>query len=369
MLGSVSQASTSGNTIKHELSGIQLLRGVAALAVVIHHTLEISNGAAGRFSPDWITTSGASGVDLFFVISGFIMLYVSFAQPVALSTGDFLLKRIKRIYPFYWICCLLMLLMHFAGFMKHNPLTKYDILASFLLLPSAQKLINVSWTLVYEIYFYLIFAVSLRFGSRGLSVIIPTSVIIGGYLLLPFLSGSMAASFFGNPVPIEFCMGLCLAWLFLRFMDTGKCWPRGFLIGFLAFGLLALAPVFISHPNTNGLPYRVVAWGVPAVFVVAASLTLGQPRNVFARFMVLLGDASYALYLTHEFFMVGYGWFIKTTALGKINQLYVVPIIVIAAVIFGIMAHILIERPLISKTRKLELLTIRKRIKSNIQPN
>jgi peptidoglycan/LPS O-acetylase OafA/YrhL len=65
---------------KDELFGTQMLRGLAALAVVTHHTLEQSNGASHPFSPDWLTTSGASGADIFFVISDFIMLFVSFQQ-------------------------------------------------------------------------------------------------------------------------------------------------------------------------------------------------------------------------------------------------------------------------------------------------
>jgi exopolysaccharide production protein ExoZ len=70
----------------NELFGIQMLRGIAALAVVLHHSLEESNGSTGRFSPDWATTFGASGVDIFFVISGLIMFYTSFPdlrQPIS----------------------------------------------------------------------------------------------------------------------------------------------------------------------------------------------------------------------------------------------------------------------------------------------
>jgi peptidoglycan/LPS O-acetylase OafA/YrhL len=92
---------------KNDLPGIQILRGIAALAVIIHHSLEESNGALHRFSPDWLTTSGAAVVDIFFVISGFIMLHVSFRTGRAsLRPGQFLLRRITRIYPLYWLTCL-----------------------------------------------------------------------------------------------------------------------------------------------------------------------------------------------------------------------------------------------------------------------
>lgn len=85
-----------------ELYGIQMLRAIAALAVVVHHTLEESGGAIGKFSPDWLTTSGASGVDIFFVISGFIMFHVTFRDRRGPPTpGTFLFRRATRIYPFY----------------------------------------------------------------------------------------------------------------------------------------------------------------------------------------------------------------------------------------------------------------------------
>ena len=87
------------------LDSLQMLRGVAAAAVVVHHALEVSNGAASAFSPDFLTTAGAAGVDVFFVISGFIILYTSFpAGRSPLSPRTFMLRRMIRIYPMHWIC-------------------------------------------------------------------------------------------------------------------------------------------------------------------------------------------------------------------------------------------------------------------------
>jgi peptidoglycan/LPS O-acetylase OafA/YrhL len=139
-------------TKPHEVFGIQILRGVAALAVVIHHALEMSNGSVGRFSPDWLTTSGAAGVDIFFVISGFIMVHTSFLSGCApLRPLIFLKKRALRIYPFYWICLIAMSLLFAVGFMKSHNINMTKFLLSALLFPG-DPLIDVSWTLSYEVF-------------------------------------------------------------------------------------------------------------------------------------------------------------------------------------------------------------------------
>jgi exopolysaccharide production protein ExoZ len=167
-----------GQVVDSELYGIQILRAVAAIAVVLHHALEQSNGASGRFSPDWLTTAGAAGVDIFFVISGFIMLHVSFLprRPVP-SAGTFLFRRATRIYPLYWLCCIAILLISAAGFLSSHRYSVSKIISSMLLLPG-ETIIGVSWTLVYEMYFYFVFASTLWLRSLFATMLTTTVVII-----------------------------------------------------------------------------------------------------------------------------------------------------------------------------------------------
>lgn len=175
---------------RSELYGIQLLRGLAATAVVVHHALEQSNGAIGRFSPDWLTTVGAAGVDIFFVISGFVMFYVSFGPGRSPPTaGDFLFRRATRIYPFYWLCCIAMLIISAMGFLASHRYDANTILTSLALLPG-RKIIGVSWTLVFEIYFYLIFAAMLPWRSPRVAIL-----GTGGTLLFFGRSGPCLTAF------------------------------------------------------------------------------------------------------------------------------------------------------------------------------
>ena len=291
-----------------------MLRALAALAVVVHHSLEMSNGAVGRFSPDWLTTSGASGVDIFFVISGFIMLHVSFQPHRAPPTpAGFLFRRATRIYPLYWLCCLAMLAAASAGFLRGQSWTAADAAKSLLLLPDDHLLINVSWTLVYELYFYLVFATVLIARSMAVAVIGTILAIACFWFVSDGLPGHALRSFLADPIPLEFCMGLCLAWAYSRLGETVKRPATRWALALIGLGAMAAAPLFIAHPDTSGLPGlpRVLAWGLPAVLVMVACLPIGPPRNPTTRFAVLLGDASYALYLTHVFVMIGYGWVLE----------------------------------------------------------
>lgn len=338
---------------KNELFGIQILRALAALGVVTHHTLEQSNGADHKFSPDWLTTSGASGVDMFFVISGFIMLYVSFpTKRPPVSPLSFMLRRITRIYPLYWLCCAATILIFAAGFLKHDAMSSYDKLASLLLLPSHGMYLAVSWTLVYEIYFYAVFAVTLLFRSALFSAA-ATSIVITGFVLLG--SAGAGGTFLANPIPLEFCMGLWLAWTFLSLEQKATRWPFHPIVALFGFGVLAVAPLWVHHATTGGLSGlpRVAAWGVPAALIVASLLNLAAPKGALPRFLLLLGDASYALYLTHQFVMDGYAALIKRTALRHFDQVLIVPLVVLTAVAIGIAAHLLVERPALRIVRHL----------------
>ena len=189
---------------KVDLPGIQILRGIAALAVVIHHALEESNAVSGRFSPDWLTTTGAAGVDIFFVISGFIMLHVSFRdRRPPLRPGQFLLRRVTRIYPLYWLTCLGVLLLFSVGLLQRQHWNLSDVISSFILVPSEKRLVGVSWTLVYEMYFYLIFAVTLLLESRKASAVLSTFCIIALGLGGAALGDTPTGAFLTEPIALE----------------------------------------------------------------------------------------------------------------------------------------------------------------------
>jgi len=345
---------TKDGSMDRELYGVQMLRGIAALMVVLHHTLEESMASvAGSRSPDWLTTAGASGVDVFFAVSGFIMLYVSFPpNRRPLGPRQFLVKRATRIYPFYWACCLAILVICGTGFLKSKILSADVLLESFALWPTPDTLIGVSWTLSYEIYFYLAFALSLFWRNQYASLAVTTTIIT--FLLVasqPVASGA-SSNFLANPIVLEFCFGAILAGIYMSLPKRPLVPAYWSLLGFV---VLIVAPAFVMHPNTNGLTgmSRVLFWGLPAVLILAGFISIGAPRNPLARFAVLSGDASYAIYLTHGFVMIAYAKLLKSSSLSLYTQLPVIPMIVGICIIVGLATHLFLERPLLALTRGL----------------
>ena len=120
---------------KVELFGIQIMRGIATSLVVLHHSLEESLASPiPPQSPDWLTTVGASGVDIFFVISGFIMLHTSFpSHKPPLRPIEFVSRRLSRIYPFYWFCLIVTLALWSAGLYRKLDPTIWSLVRAFLL--------------------------------------------------------------------------------------------------------------------------------------------------------------------------------------------------------------------------------------------
>jgi exopolysaccharide production protein ExoZ len=334
-----------------EFFGIQILRGIAALSVVFHHTLEETYGAvAGARTPDWLTTAGAAGVDIFFVISGFIMLYVSFpSSSGVLKPGDFLLRRITRIYPIYWVCCAAVIALWGFGLFASKPMSIIIILKSVFLLPTPDTLIGVSWTLSYEIYFYLIFAATLGFRSRTASVMISISAIVTILVAAQASAAGDMAQFLANPISIEFCFGLLLA----RFWQSRLRMLTAVGVSILGFAIIATAPLYVYHASTNGLPNfaRTIVWGLPAACILCAFISIGPPKGVASRFAVLIGDASYAIYLTHFFVMVVYARILKSTAVGLQSQVQIIPIVIGACVAVGLTVHFALERPILNLIR------------------
>jgi exopolysaccharide production protein ExoZ len=335
------------------LEGIQVLRAIAALLVVLHHALEESL-ASGRLpkSPDWFTTFGAAGVDIFFVISGFIMFYVSFPvdQPAA-SPRSFLLKRIARIYPLYWFCLALVLALKGIGLFQSLQLNPNVFGRSIFLLPSEHLIIGLAWTLVFEMYFYVIFALILNFDRPLVSLFGTSIAILILYAFSGFAPDAALRVFLGNAIAVEFCFGLILAYMFRR-------WPRFIpaarLLWIPGFALLAIASLVVPHANTNGLPSpeRVFAWGVPAFLIVLSFLSLNSNRAPLQRIMVLFGDASYAIYLIHPLVMIGYARLLKG-GLANLPQWPVIPIVVLLSAGLGLFIHVFVERRLIASVRGL----------------
>lgn len=335
--------------------GIQILRGVAASAIVLVHS---QWGAPGRTNTDVFAWEHMleAGVDLFFVISGFIMMLVSDpASGRETSATDFLVRRIQRIVPLYWFYTLLLV----GGALAIPSLLRWAVLSPELVLKSlffvpafhpvngnVQPLVSIGWTLQYEMFFYLLFAVCV---GRSLGTRIVWIAWIFGCLLI---GGAVAEQrtafvvFVSNPIVLEFLAGMIVYWLFRRGLAVRRAAiPIAFVLLPLliwSIGSGAAAPL---AANLDPRWHRCLAWGLPAALLVYSVLAFGEVPGAVGRGLERLGDASYSLYLSHLFVvaLVARIW----TKLGlEVTPAFGVLVVLPAAVAAAFLSYYFVEKPL-----------------------
>jgi exopolysaccharide production protein ExoZ len=296
-----------------KLIPIQILRAAAALSIAVLHgqheagLLQPSGGDASRllaFFP-W-----AAGVDVFFVISGFVMVYASrtlFARNGAV--GIFLARRVARIVPLYWLTTTAYLVLALAAptLLNGALLSPGFVALSYLFIPVArpdglvQPLYSLGWTLNYEMMFYLVFAAAIALPRRAAVSAVAGAlvglVVIGRLAPLPQPFG-----FWTEPILLEFGVGVVLGLLRTEGVTLGLV-PR-LALGTAGAALLAAQ----GGAETAGMA-RAIGWGLPAACLVAACGLGADDRTRddtrLARVWAALGDASYALYLLHPFVLRG----------------------------------------------------------------
>jgi peptidoglycan/LPS O-acetylase OafA/YrhL len=291
------------------LLSIQAMRGFAVLAVIlVHIQLYFSAQLA---MPDFIPyfNIGAASVDLFFVISGFIMVYATerlFGRPGA--TRAFFLRRVARIVPLYWATTtiiLLYLLLRHRDFDAGGSFAQW-VLSSYAFLPfprgdgTVSPIHGVGWTLNYEMFFYSLFGIFVFLSRRG--VVIAIGSLFCTLIAIGFLFGPLPEpfGFWTSPIIIEFVFGMIIA---LAYRD-GVRLPRWLvrtlvLAGLAVYAWSATKGHFFGPPPESAM--RVLLWGVPAIAIIGG-LALAEQRpaaNGFWRLFGFLGDASYSLYLVH----------------------------------------------------------------------
>lgn len=332
----------------HDLASVQCLRGIAAMMVVCFHCFPQLErmGYAGNQH-----VSLSSGVDIFFVISGFIML-VSTRRSVSRGAGAFLLNRAIRILPIYWLLTSVMVAAAlFAPQLLSS--TKFDlvhVIKSYLMIPAMHPVVKLywpilipGWTLNYEMFFYLIFALGLAVvHDRGRKLSILVGSIIAVLILIPLLVRvEGVGAFYTSSVMLEFIFGLVAAELFL----AGHRLSKGVGAACLITGsALLLLSDYVAFPDIRGLSF-----GIPAILIFTGAVF--APWDMSGRhvaFLRVVGDASYSIYLTHMVTMsaAGQGWrrFIGGDLPGNSLLFIVFAMTVCAAV--GYVFYRMVERPL-----------------------
>jgi exopolysaccharide production protein ExoZ len=339
------------------LNNIQVLRAVAALAVLAHHVLAELQGRFGAPSHGLLESVGRAGVDLFFVISGFIMFHATQDGPQ--SPIRFWTNRVVRVAPLYWMATLLVAGLWLAGLAPFGvaKLDAQDVVTSLAFLPdvradgSAYPVLAVGWTLVYEMYFYLLFGLCLMLRSQAATLGVLAGVFLASWLALALMANPphMLAVYL-QPITLEFVAGgaLALGWRRLPAVLPAKA-GRGIGYGLVCAGALALAPAaawFGEAINTDGA-LRLAVFGGPAVLIVAGALMLERAGAICHHpRLLLLGAASYAIYLIHP---LGIQYAAAATAAAGPVVAGVFACAV--SVALGIAIHLRVETPLLALLR------------------
>jgi exopolysaccharide production protein ExoZ len=338
---------------------IQGLRGIAVLFVILFHL----QGIERKYSTDWalpdLLQLGAIGVDVFFLISGFIMMTVTRPLlPGKRSAFDFILHRCIRIYPLYWLVSALIL----AGILlkpdavKNIPSSDFYLLQSFLLLPQTDlPLLSLGWTLIHEIYFYCVFGILLLLPAKTRipALALWSALSIALWQILQPEQTQPWLYVLCNPLTLEFTTGCFIAALLQR-----KQAIHPLLILFAGIAATLVSWYFWASGSYREFPVgsdRVIYFLVPCALILAGSVAMDYQGISFHRWLKKTGDASYSLYLTHILIMSVGGrlWQLFRDQSSLADNMMWLSALFAVTLTGGMLCHQWIEKPLIRYLRQL----------------
>lgn len=289
-----------------KLHDLQSLRGIAAVLVMLYHGGTLFSSMTGTPLFGNLFSAGFVGVDVFFVISGFIILWVHH-KDIGQSdrVAPFAVKRALRLLPLYWIIVIL------KSVKDHQNFDWLVLLCALLLIPYPfPPYINVSWTLSLELLFYFLFAALLAIRTKYLASIAVAVLILMATIPAPFVGSGIpavdVANFFFDQHLIGFAFGVLVAWLLKKF-------PVQYATLTLCVGLAFWCFAYVSV-TSHGMAYNGVTkghfavsftsiwFGIPTALIIYGLVGRAlQHQRPVTSFLSYLGDSSYSLYLIHGF--------------------------------------------------------------------
>ena len=294
------------------LDAVQGLRALAALLVVVAHSI-LSLIEKSGLSPAYEKyglSSGALGVRIFFVISGFIMVYTSFGNFAKDGASqNFFRKRLLRVLPLYYLATIIYC--GKLGLQNNLPSIK-SMFLSLLFIPYVntaglfRPIYGLGWTLNYEMFFYLLFSLALILKFRtGIAVISIAllSLILAGTQLQPTAEvgfGMHWLSFASDPIMVYFAIGIVISYVRVRTSRSLTSWPIATVL--LICSLISLVAV-AGGLGGRGLSVAMVITASVCVALTGLRSSARDESSGRFRLQIVrsLGDASYSIYLTHSF--------------------------------------------------------------------
>ncbi|HEY5288415.1 MAG TPA: acyltransferase [Caulobacteraceae bacterium] len=351
-----------GQPIKDRILSLQILRFVAAAMVIVFHApWRATAPPPSGWLPTYPTAIGAAGVDIFFVLSGFV---IAMTGPLARErpTGAaFFWKRWSRVAPLYFLLSIPWIIRAVARGKFNLPQTS----ATFLFWPAvgrgmALPYLEAGWTLCFEMVFYSTMAALLIGGRlrRNSAILAAVAVLLVAARLF---SDWTPLRFVVNPVFLEFGAGVVLAgaWPRLRraHLALGVALVLAAIAVFAIDGVVGVGDAIYVEPTMRGVsaPLRALAFGVPAALLVAGAAVCDRwVSGPVARAGAWLGDASYSIYLSQALSIpiltgLWFGWFSPEIPLAS------GACILLTAVAIGALTYVAIERPIMRDIRRLRI--------------
>jgi len=340
------------------LQTLQAARGFAANLVILSHLFAVQ----GKYTSGDVLPAfcfyGIAGVDLFFVLSGFIMAAVA---GVAIESAEFLWRRVARIYPTYWLVSIAVLAVSLVapGIVNSSITGPISLWRSFTLVPGPTvPLLAVGWTLEYEMYFYLVFAVVLAARLPILAGLSTWALLV---VVIALAAPGQAASspilhLVTDPLAAEFMIGVVIGTLWRNRRTPGAAAALVVGAAGLAFSIFYVAPA-VSLATSRELDlWRVAIFGLPCAFIIYGLGGLeNRHRLRLPSALVLVGDASYATYLSHVLVIsaVGRALALADPAGGVGLNVLLIAAGWVAANLGGVVLHRLFERPTLKSLHRL----------------
>jgi exopolysaccharide production protein ExoZ len=334
-----------------KIRNLQALRGIAAGIVLLIHALPHDYGLDWFLYKFWWI--GPVGVDIFFVLSGFIVCYSAShffrdGATAASASGAFLAKRAIRVFPVYWVALAFAWLIasHVDLAPNPTPLPEYSPIRYILLLTIHNNKVRPAWSLAYEVYFYLMLAMVMFWRPMDIYR------IVAAWIVASAIAVAVAACIPGfdqneyvflSPMILEFAAGCAVSFIISKGAFGGG-WQA-----LLSGAILFLVGCWVNKQLGNwGYGWRAVLFGPSAALVVYGLVDI-EKRGVvlFPRWLERVGDASYSIYIWHYMLiMVMLSFAAKHHLPERMPGWSIVAAIIAVCVAWGFFSYYVIERPI-----------------------
>ncbi len=360
------------NKNDNTINFIEVLRGFAALLVVAYHVAGVLNGTYS-FWPTMgsdLFRNGNIGVDVFFVISGFIICYAT-EKNNKNHKINFILRRFFRIYPLFFICLTIAWVTYdswydYSHYLLSATLMQndYSLKAPFF----GYNMLYPAWTIAYEVMFYFLFFIGMCINHKN-RLFITTSIILCSIISIQLLSkGELSLSgdfssynikmgifapiltLLGSPMLIEFIFGMCFYQIYSKkhFSHNKEISVTFLFLAATSF----ISIIFLNIPNHGMASKGIVAISIFLSLMISDMFGL-KLKSKTTKF---LSDISYSLYLTHAMILKYYMIYLKEIGLSEypkgIISLFT---ILLVCITIAYIAHITIERYFINLGKKIIL--------------